>query len=118
MKKLIIITGIILFICIIITSQTNSPEIKADPLITENINNETLTLTSKDKSSYDNDESYYILKEYNNYVAVFHSNEDMPLYVSKTLVKDLPEADKLMLENGIRAKDKKILTRLIEDYCS
>ncbi len=118
MKKLLIITGTILLLCIIITSQTNTNEIKADPLITENISKEISSVQTQDNHHENNDKSFYVLKEYNNYVAIFHSNEEKPLYVSKTLVKDLPKADKLLLKCGIRANDKKTLTRLVEDYCS
>ena len=118
MKKLLIITGTILLLCIIITSQTNTAEIKADPLITENISEQTSHVASQDNQPENSNENFYILKEYNDYVAVFHGNEEKPLYVSKTLVKDLPKADKLLLKCGIRANDKKALTRLVEDYCS
>ena len=118
MKKLLMITGTLLLLCIIITSQTNNTAISADPLITEDISQEASFDTSHKEMSENSSEDFYVLKEYNNYVAVFHNNDERPLYVSNTLVKVLPQADRELLKHGIYADNKKALARLIEDYCS
>ena len=118
MKKLLMITGTLLLLCIIITSQTNNTAISADPLITEDISQEASFDTSHKDMTENSSENFYVLKEYNNYVAVFHNNDECPLYVSNTLVKVLPQADRELLKHGIYADNKKALARLIEDYCS
>lgn len=114
MKKLLIITGIILFICIIITAASDSNKITAKNVY--NVSQQ--TSSSKKESDGSDNEKYYIIKEYNKRVSVFENNAKFPIYMSEVYVNDLPEADLILLKKGIRVNDKKTLNRLLEDYCS
>lgn len=61
----------------------------------------------------------YILKEHEGRVAVFTAeNPDEPEMILDTLVKYLPDYDRIQMQEGIPVKDLKTLAALIEDYVS
>ena len=112
MKNLLAITGIILFICIIITSSYRSDNANAapeQPILESQISQ----VSDNKKASTD-----YFLSVYEKKVAAFETGKDVPFYISDVYINTLPAADIELLEKGIYVKDKKALKRLIEDYCS
>lgn len=85
------------------------------------------------KSEYvkNNETPGYIIKEFNNKVAIFAKNEkekstpmttgnnvEKPIKILNILVKDLPIEDQNLLKNGIIAESEHELDQIIEDYSS
>ena len=62
------------------------------------------------------EEFLYLMREYEEHIAVFLIGEETPLMVLDTRVKFLPDYDRMLLESGIPARDKEELSALIEDY--
>lgn len=61
----------------------------------------------------------YIIKDYDGKIAVFDINdEEKPSKITTISVKDLPEADKNLLKEGIFAENEEVLNSILEDYCS
>ena len=112
MKNLLAVTGIILFVCIIITSSYRSDNANAAP--------EQTIPESQISQASDNEKNStgYFLSVYEKKVAAFEAGNDIPFYISDVYVNALPAADIKLLEKGIHVDDKKALKRLIEDYCS
>ena len=107
MKKLTILTGTILIICVIITA-VYAPRPTALPPVQTEIS----------QMSQEIPEEKYRLSVYEKKVAAFRNGKDYPIYISNVYVNSLPETDRQLLEQGISAPDRKSLNRLIEDYCS
>lgn len=112
MKNLLAVTGIILLVCIVITSTYSSDNANAAP---EQLSSEPQI---SQISSEQSDVSYYVLSVYEKKVAAFENGKNIPFYISDVYVNTLPTADIELLEKGIYVNDKKALKRLIEDYCS
>lgn len=64
------------------------------------------------------DTAAYILKEQDGYVAVFSSNPNQLVEITAIPVSTLASADRALLKNGITAKDRQALLRLLEDLNS
>lgn len=82
-----------------------------------------MTLNSEiDNSVYENPytprNDYYTVTEYQGKVAVFKNTDTIPLDVYNTYVSHLPEHDRLLLKEGIRADSPGELQKIIEDYTS
>lgn len=60
----------------------------------------------------------YIVKSYNGNIAIFENNNNDPFKITNTRLKDLPDEDKKLLNNGIRVSDYNELNCILEDYCS
>lgn len=60
----------------------------------------------------------YVIKDYGGNIAVFEDNETKPFRITDIEVKNLPEADRKELKNGITAQNNEQLTTLLEDYLS
>lgn len=60
----------------------------------------------------------YVIAESKGRVAVFRRGDKTPLYVTDTLVRNLPRADAERLRRGIAADDEDKLHRMLEDFCS
>ena len=59
----------------------------------------------------------YRVKAHENRIAVFIDGENSPLYTLDTpLLTDLPEYDRELLQNGLTAKSKTELLKILEDY--
>ncbi|MDO4742890.1 MAG: hypothetical protein Q4B04_02490 [bacterium] len=59
----------------------------------------------------------FIIKEYNNKIAVFSAEKQEPLYVLESpYVYDLPIKDRKLLSEGITVYTESELTSLLEDY--
>ena len=63
-------------------------------------------------------DDYYILSVYDGRIAVFENGSDKPVEVFDTFVSSLPYTEQSELQNGITARDRNELLRLIEDYTS
>lgn len=62
------------------------------------------------------DESLYIVKEYNGHIGVFRDGDKLPFEEIDIDVNIFPEEDQKLLHNGIQARGTAELTRVIEDY--
>ncbi len=130
MKKLILITGSILFICIMISSYRQSYNARAQASSELNAAGE----INEQQRSVVNDESGdnrismsqgsetvtggYRIGIYDKKIALFRNEEPVPYYISDVHISTLPVADRSLLENGISVPDRRSLERLLEDYCS
>lgn len=117
MKQLLMVTGIILFICILITSFAGK-RTEATNDSSTHTNTEMLLDSLPPASGQEISGVHYIIREYDKRIAVFKENSDSPLYVTEVYVNELPKADKKLLKDGIHVYSEKELTRLIEDYTS
>lgn len=61
-------------------------------------------------------ESLYIVKEYNGHIGVFREGDKHPFEEIDIDVSIFPEEDQKLLHDGIRARGTAELTRVIEDY--
>ena len=61
---------------------------------------------------------YYTVTEYQGKIAVFKNTDTIPLEVYDTYIEYLPEHDRLLLKDGIRANSLGELQKIIEDYTS
>lgn len=105
MKKLVLITGIILMVCLF-TSVYASP---AATVGTE-------TTATEEKRENDND--VFVMKSENNRIVVYRYGEETPYLTTDTLVSTLPKGDIMLLEKGIEVKGEENLKKSLEDYCS
>ena len=58
----------------------------------------------------------YVIRLYRDTIAIFEGDDPTPLYTVDTPVHPLPQADRLLLENGVCAETLAEAYRLIEDY--
>ncbi len=61
---------------------------------------------------------YYTVTEYQGKIAVFKNTDTIPLEVYDAYIEYLPEHDRLLLKDGIRANSLGELQKIIEDYTS
>ncbi len=61
---------------------------------------------------------YYTVTEYQGKIAVFKNTDTIPLEVYDTYIEYLPEHDRLLLKDGIRADSPGELQKILEDYTS
>ncbi len=60
---------------------------------------------------------YYIVKESDGKIGVFYSDSTAPLYLlDGPYVRDLPEYDRKLLQQGIIAQNNAELLKILEDY--
>ena len=77
---------------------------------------------SKVKSPNDNTPAkskttQYIVKEHDGKIAVFNNELKSPIYVlNSPLVRDLPNFDQKLLQDGIIADSNEKLLKILEDY--
>lgn len=114
MKRLIAVTGLLLFLCLCISAAVGSRPIKADTAFPQ----PSAALESSATEPEDSRQSGYLLKEYDKRVAVFENGGSVPIFISSTYLAQLPEEDRRLLRAGIIVPDRKTLRRLLEDYCS
>lgn len=60
----------------------------------------------------------YTVKNHKGNIAVFEQGKDTPFRTTGIAVKELPPADRALLEKGINASDQEELNLILEDYCS
>ena len=105
MKKLVLITGIILMVCLFTS-------VYATPAATVGTN---ATVTEENK---DSENEVFVLKSENNHIVVYKFGENTPYMTTDTLVNTLPKGDIMLLEKGIEVKGEENLKKSLEDYCS
>lgn len=101
MKRLILITGLILISCTVI--QTLAAPQPA-----------TVSAAAQEKA----DEKRFFITEERGKIAVYRSGEAEPYLVTETVVNSLPKADRAAIRQGIEVRGEDKLRRLLEDYCS
>ena len=105
MKKLVLITGIILMVCLFIS-------VYAAPAATVGTQ---VSVTDENKG---NENEVFVLKSENNYIVVYKFGENTPYMTTDTLVSTLPKGDIMLLEKGIEVKGEENLKKSLEDFCS
>lgn len=60
--------------------------------------------------------SSYTVKTFNGKIGVFADSEETPIDIIDVEIATLPQEDQATLTNGITAKDKSSLRRILEDY--
>ena len=105
MKKLVLITGIILMVCLFTS-------VYATPAATVGTD---ATATDVNKVS---ENEVFVLKSENNHIVVYKFGENTPCMTTDTLVSTLPKGDIMLLEKGIEVKGEENLKKSLEDYCS
>lgn len=83
--------------------------------VNENIYVKTSDSSSAEASS-DTANKGYIVKKYNDQVAIFKEGEDKPFEILDINIGSLPDTDQKALEAGISIQDSEKLRKLIEDY--
>ena len=58
----------------------------------------------------------YVLKKYNNTIAIFIEGEDFPFEILDVPYNNLPFSDKELLNKGIRSKSLEEIMKHAEDY--
>ncbi len=102
MKRLILITGIVLISCVLaqgfVPASENPPSNRA----------------------YEQTESVggYVLRDVGGRLTVFRGSEKEPYMITDTYTSALPRADRLRLARGIEVESEAALRRTLEDYCS
>lgn len=102
MKKLILITGMILISCVLISSL-------ASPAAAPSVPRTRVTAPR---------EEGYILKSENGMLVVYRAGEGEPFLRTETYTAMLPKADRKALEKGLSLPDSRALREALEDYCS
>lgn len=105
MKKLVLITGIILMVCLFTS-------VYASPAATVGTN---VTASEENKGC---ENEVFVLKSENNRIVVYRCGEKTPYMTTDTLVSTLPKGDIMLLEKGLEVKGEENLKKSLEDYCS
>ncbi len=104
MKQLVLITGIILIACVLISGLAPSPAAPAAP--------------DNTGASSPAAEQGFTVGDFGGRVAVYGGGGAEPLLVTDTLTDSLPRADARKIRGGIYAADRRELEKLLEDLCS
>ena len=112
MKRLVAITGIILFACLFV-SATAAPQATAEEAIYSTVYNE-----KEATQAQSDDEKVYILKAEKGKLVVYVKGESTPYIETDRIISSLPRGDILRLERGIEVAGEENLKKSIEDYCS
>jgi len=70
------------------------------------------------ENPYTPQNDYYTVTEYQGKIAVFKNSDTIPLEVYDSYVSHLPEHDRQLLKDGLRADNTVELQKIIEDYTS
>lgn len=108
MKKLVLITGIILLAC------TVTSAVFASPTYAENQSPN----TQSSQNPTDSNQQIYIIKECNGKIAVYKKGDFAPFMTTDTMTANLPKSDVLNLKNGIEVTGDAQLQKALEDFCS
>ena len=109
MKKLVLITGVILISCVIAGSLASPPPAVAAGISESETARESVTEAP---------EQGYVVRDYHGNIAVFKNGKEKPVRVTAARTDSLPKPDAKKLKEGIEAPDKQTLDRILEDYCS
>ena len=105
MKKLLLITGLILIGCVLTDSLAAPPA--------SNITAVEAT-TAAAKAAVRG----YVVRDCDGKIAVFRKGDAAPLLTTGTRTESLPRADAQKLRRGIEAVSRAELERILEDFCS
>ena len=111
MKKLVLITGIIIYTLFSVSavfalSTENGTAPVEQPTKVKTVENVT---KKQDK---------FVVKSHKGKISAFDCNTGEMIVESDALVSNLPREDAEKLEQGIYANSKDELRRILEDYCS
>ena len=111
MKKLVLITGIIIYTLFSISavfavSNENTPTVAP----TSTVATETESATEK--------KDRFVVKSHKGRIVVFDCNTGEMIMESDTLISNLPREDAEILKSGIYANSRDELRKILEDYCS
>ncbi len=112
MKKLILITGIVVYALFAVAMIADSGR-KDKPVVeklSETFASETIAQTEKFYS--------YLLKSSGGKIAVLDNKTGKIIKKTDTLISVLPEKDQQMLKKGIKVESDTELRLLLEDFCS
>ena len=112
MKKLIVITGVILILSVIVNAEI-IPALAKQSI--EKTNSEKQTLIEQIRPD---PYTGYIVKEYNGKIAVFEKGVANPYRMTDMPVSFLPDYDKNLLLGGIELDSQDEVNRVLEDYLS
>lgn len=115
MKKMVIITGIVLIVCTFMSAAAAYQE-ESQIAQSSIVYNEKQIEASADQITKDNE--VYVLKAENGKLVVYVKGESKPYMEIDRAVSSLPQGDVLRLEKGIEISGKENLKKSIEDYCS
>ena len=100
MKKLTLITGIILITCVSISAAAQQPV---------DAPQRQLSATAP---------SGYVIKDSGGAVAVYRQGEDTPIFITRTRTDSLPRSDSRRVKEGIEVESDERLRQALEDFCS
>lgn len=100
MKKLVLITGLILISCTL-TNALAAPAPAAPAA-----------------QSAELEVKRFFITEERGRLAVYRSGEREPFLVTETVVSSLPRADRAAVRRGLEVEGEDRLRKLLEDYCS
>lgn len=111
MKRLILITGVVVYILFAVSSfiaiaQENQDTVTKSTVFVE---------TSEASNPIYN---MYTLTESKGVIVVRDNRSGKIIKKTDTLVSLLPQGDQKKLKKGIKAKNERELNRLLEDFCS
>ena len=109
MKKLVLITGMILISCVLTGSLSVPQSDTAAEISASSAAQETETRMISEG---------YVVRDYHGKIAVFKNGKMSPVRVTSTRTDSLPKSDAKKLLEGVDAPDKQSLNRILEDYCS
>lgn len=118
MKSLIrLILGVVCLV-VSVTFIFNIISSKIDSIEVPKSENELTASPQILSSQTDNKVNAYIVKTYNNNIAVFEEGREEPYRIFDTDTRILPKTDQERLDKGIRVTNYSDLKRLLEDYTS
>ncbi len=111
MKRLVIITGIIVYILFAISAfiAIASEEETVDAQVVAATEWETVPVATEES---------YIVRTEKGFIVVADSNNKEVLWKTDTLVSMLPKEDVKRLKKGITARNRDELRSILEDFCS
>ena len=105
MKKLLLITGLILIGCVLTDSLAAPPA-------------SNITVVEATTAAAKAAVRGYVVRDCDGKIAVYRKGESAPMLITQTLTESLPRADAKRLRAGVDAPDRQTLEKLLEDYCS
>ena len=109
MKRLILITGLIIYTLFAISSFI--------AVASEN-KSSILQVTSSTETTIPAEKGLYTVKEKDGVIVVIYNEKDEIIKITDTSVAILPLQDQQALNRGIQVYNDKELNRLLEDFCS
>ena len=112
MKRLIVITGCALFVCMLIGFYIPSGKHSAAASGGSGVR------WSEAESSLGTVSRVYVISAFDGRVAAYEKGKKDPFYISDKKLYDLPYDDVIAVEKGIETDSKRELRAILEDLCS